>query len=480
MDTQQEALGEISSRLAFTRKLQAATNKIHATKDIDEIMLEVSQDICALFEADRLTIYTVNEERNAIVSKVKLGLNAFKDLRLPISAQSIAGYVAVNQRVVNIADVYDEAELHAFSPQIRFLKEVDEKTGYRTKQMLVAPVIDTADGGLQGVIQIINALSGAPFPKVAEEGGAELAKTLAIAMKQRQQPLHLVKSKFDGLVADGVISVSELELATRAARKKGLLLETVLTEEFQVPLEALGKAYAAFFQAPYVRFQADRIKPMELLANLKRDYVENSQWLPLEDTQDGLAILTPDPESVAGSRIVDNVFPKSKLVYKVCTHQEFAKTVDLFYGPAGDTTTIGDLLSGLEEEVLDESEEAADMAAAQDNELVKLVNKIIVDGYNRQVSDIHIEPYPGKAKTQIRYRIDGSLTPYIEVPASYRAPLVTRLKIMCDMDISEKRKPQDGKIKFKKFGPLDIELRVATLPTAGGVEDVVMRILAAG
>ena len=66
------------------------------------------------------------------------------------------------------------------------------------------------------------------------------------------------------------------------------------------------------------------------------------------------------------------------------------------------------------------------------------------------------------------------------MPASYRAALVARLKIMCDLDISEKRKPQDGKIKFKKFGPLDIELRVATIPTAGGVEDIVMRILAAG
>ena len=66
------------------------------------------------------------------------------------------------------------------------------------------------------------------------------------------------------------------------------------------------------------------------------------------------------------------------------------------------------------------------------------------------------------------------------MPASYRSALVARLKIMCDLDISERRKPQDGKIKFKKFGPLhDIELRVATIPTAGGVEDIVMRILAA-
>jgi type II secretory ATPase GspE/PulE/Tfp pilus assembly ATPase PilB-like protein len=124
---------------------------------------------------------------------------------------------------------------------------------------------------------------------------------------------------------------------------------------------------------------------------------------------------------------------------------------------------------------------AADEAsAAADNELVKLVNKVIVDAYNQGASDIHIEPYPGKSKTEIRFRKDGSLGPYIEVPASYRSAIAARLKIMCDLDISEKRKPQDGKIKFKKFGPLDIELRVATIPTAGGVEDIVMRILSAG
>jgi len=119
-------------------------------------------------------------------------------------------------------------------------------------------------------------------------------------------------------------------------------------------------------------------------------------------------------------------------------------------------------------------------SAANDNELVKLVNKVIIDAYQQGASDIHIEPYPGKAKTEIRFRKDGELVPYIQVPASYRNSLAARLKIMCDLDISERRKPQDGKIKFKKFGPLDIELRVATIPTQGGVEDIVMRILAAG
>ncbi|MBI3067501.1 MAG: type II/IV secretion system protein, partial [Betaproteobacteria bacterium] len=93
---------------------------------------------------------------------------------------------------------------------------------------------------------------------------------------------------------------------------------------------------------------------------------------------------------------------------------------------------------------------------------------------------IHIEPYPGKQKTEIRFRKDGAMAPYISVPGSYRSAIAARLKIMCDLDISERRKPQDGKIKFKKFGPLDIELRVATIPSQGGVEDIVMRILAAG
>ena len=82
-----------------------------------------------------------------------------------------------------------------------------------------------------------------------------------------------------------------------------------------------------------------------------------------------------------------------------------------------------------------------DVSLAADNELVKLVNKVIIDAYNQGASDIHIEPYPGKGKTEIRFRKDGGLMPYISVPASYRNAIVARLKIMCDLDISEKRKP---------------------------------------
>lgn len=473
--------GDVQARLAFQKQLQAVTNKIHATNNVDEIMLEVSVDICALFNADRLTIYSLGEDKQSIVSKFKTGLNSFKDLKLPIAEHSIAGYVAFAKKAINIRDVYDEAELKAINPNLRFLQEVDKRTGYRTKQVLVAPVLDQQNNDLIGVIQIINNKAGVPFGAFTEEGVAEIAQTLAIAFKQRQKP-QVVKTKYDYLISDAVLSAGEFDLASRSARKKVIDIEQVLTDEFQVKIPAIGAALGKFFNVPYEPHRPERVKPMELLKNLKREYVDANQWLPIDDGKDGLIVLCLDPERVRSSRIASNVFPKAKIIYRVTTQKEFKETCNLFYGAEVETGgDIDDLLSSLSDDEGEVVEGTGDeVSAAADNELVKLVNKIVIDAYNQGASDIHIEPYPGKAKTEIRFRRDGSLAPYIEVPASYRSAIVARLKIMCDLDISEKRKPQDGKIKFKKFGPLDIELRVATIPTTGGVEDIVMRILAAG
>jgi len=481
-------IGEMEARLDFTKNLNHVTNKIHATSNIDEIMLDVSKDICNLFNADRLTIYVVGEDRASLISKVKTGLNSFKDLKLPIAEQSIAGFAALNKKMLNLKDVYDEKELATYSPHLRFLQDVDKRTGYRTKQMMVAPIVEASSDDLIGVIQVINNKANQPFSTLVAEGVQELAQTLAVALRQRQQQTS-AKTKYDYLVEDAVISAAEFELATRTARRKGIDIEDVLIDEFQVSTQALGKALSTFFGVPYEPHKADRMKPSELLRNLKRDYVESSSWVPIDDTPEGLIILTTDPERIQTSRVVNNIFPKSRLVYKVCPQREFKATLDLFYGVSndagngsdGDLGSMDDMLSALggeDEESGSVSQE--EVSAAADNELVKLVNKIIVDAYKMGASDIHIEPMPGKGKTGIRLRKDGTLMNYIEIPATYRNALITRIKIMCDLDISEKRKPQDGKIKFKKYGPLDIELRVATLPSQGGVEDVVMRILASG
>jgi type II secretory ATPase GspE/PulE/Tfp pilus assembly ATPase PilB-like protein len=468
----------------FFRQLQLVTNRIHETENIDQIMLEASQDICKLFNADRLTLYAVNEDRTSIVSKVKTGLNTSRDLKLPISAQSIAGYVAMSRQMANIVDVYDEDALKKIHPNLSFLQEVDKRSGYRTKQMLVAPVMDGST--LYGVIQVINNRSDQPFAKLEEDGAQQLCKTLGIAIRQRMQKSddgqRRKATKYDGLVTEGVLSQDELQKCIQKARDEVESVEHLLMADYRIRPAQIGPSLARFFGVPYEPFNPGRIRSEMLHGALKREFVEQQGWMPLEESTEGLLIMCVDPEAVRGSRVVPQVFPRiSKFAYRVTTQTEFEETLGQLFGTVNEGGSIDQLLADMDSPLEnDAGDDSALESAAADNELVKFVNKVIIDAYNQKVSDIHIEPMPGKAKTGIRFRIDGTLQPYIEVPAQFRQAMVTRLKIMCDLDISEKRKPQDGKIKFKKYGPLDIELRVATIPSAGGVEDVVMRILAAG
>ncbi len=287
-------------------------------------------------------------------------------------------------------------------------------------------------------------------------------------------------TKYDGLVVEATLSASELELAVRTARSQQVHIEDVLARDYKVPLPLIGAALARHFKAPYEPFRPGRIKPVFLLRNLKAQYVEDNQWLPLDEDKNGLLVMTLDPERIRASKIVNQVFPKSNVSYCVTTKHEFKHTIDQYFGTTArsDGSSLRELLSGMAEE--EASEETATVSAEVESELVRLVNKVIMDAYRQGVSDIHIEPLPGNGRTGIRFRKDGSLVPYIDIPSSYRNALVARVKIMCDLDTSERRKPQDGKIKFNKYGPLDIELRVATIPSSGGVEDVVLRILAAG
>ncbi|WP_372828322.1 GspE/PulE family protein [Polaromonas sp.] len=468
----------------YFRQLQLVTNRIHETENIDQIMLEASQDICKLFNADRLTLYAVNEDRTSIISKVKTGLNTSRDLKLPISAQSVAGYVALSKTMVNIADVYDDEALKKIHPGLSFLQEVDKRSGYRTKQMLVAPVMD--GNTLYGVLQVINNRSDQPFARLEEDGAQQLCKTLGIAIRQRMQKVEESQrrraTKYDGLVADGVLSQGELSQCVQKAREEIQSVEHLLMADYRIRPAQIGASLAKFFGVPHEAFNAGRIRSEMLHGLLKRHFVEQQGWMPLEETPEGLVIMCVDPEAVRGARVVPQVFPKiSKFAYCVTTQTEFDETLSQLFGAGNEGGSIDQLLADMDSPLEnDANDDSALESAAADNELVKFVNKVIIDAYKQKVSDIHIEPMPGKAKTGIRFRIDGTLQPYIEVPAQFRQAMVTRLKIMCDLDISEKRKPQDGKIKFKKYGPLDIELRVATIPSAGGVEDVVMRILAAG
>jgi type II secretory ATPase GspE/PulE/Tfp pilus assembly ATPase PilB-like protein len=473
----------MSTEPVLSKDLHAITTRILEGGDTDAILREVSGDICAVFGADRLTIYMVNDDRTMIVSRIKTGFDSLEDLKLPISADySIAGYVAATARLINIRDVYDVEELKSHEPPVYFFRGVDKSAGYRTKQVLAAPIFGSVDSSeVTGVAQLVNTLSDKPFPKAAEEGLEQLCKVLTAAFRRGERTQRAaVQSKYDHLVIDGVITAGELDLAIRLARRQGVDIEQILLDEFQVKETALGLALSKYFGMPYEPVRPDRAKPAALLGKLRRPFVKSQAWVPIKEDDQGIVVVTTDPERVMSSRIVSQVFPKKRILYCVCSNREFEATVNQFYGLEGAPATIDTILHKLDPEVA-ELRTPAPERTEPDSATVQLVNKIIMEGHRARASDIHVEPRQGNAKTRVRFRIDGSLTDYVEIPASHHAEVVARLKIMANLDIANKREPQDGKIKFKEFLPsLDIELRIATIPTAGGKEDVVMRILAAG
>lgn len=117
-------------------------------------------------------------------------------------------------------------------------------------------------------------------------------------------------------------------------------------------------------------------------------------------------------------------------------------------------------------------------ARVNESTMVRVVNKMIMDAHAQGASDIHIEANPGNRNLLIRFRKDGQLTDYLELESTNRSALVSRIKIMSDLDISERRQAQDGKIDFSRHGGMAIELRVAVIPTTNNLEDIVLRILA--
>ncbi len=335
-----QSLKRMERRVTFLQELQDLTNQIHALERIDDTMLDLSRDICALFGCDRLTLYMVSACRTQIESKIKTGMTAFKDFMLPIAASSIAGYAALTKRVFNIRDVYDASELRVHSSELRFFDKADKKTCYRTREMVVAPIVNARTGELLGVLQLINNRLGGPFSTLIEEGAQELCKTLAVAFERRIDAPLTVQTRFDPLVVLGALSTAELELAKRTARRKQFDLEEVLIDEFQVTPEDLGAAYAYFFSVPYAPFRSDRATPA-LLQHLKREYVEHNGWLVLEESGKTVIVAAIDPGQLRASHIVDDLLPGYDVQLHVTTRREFLRAVEQRFSSATTASTAG-------------------------------------------------------------------------------------------------------------------------------------------
>jgi type II secretory ATPase GspE/PulE/Tfp pilus assembly ATPase PilB-like protein len=295
----------------------------------------------------------------------------------------------------------------------------------------------------------------------------------------------------EALMALGYISEEQLQSALdQQASDRSLKLGEVLVHMGLVSRADLRVALARKMGYPLVDVQRFPVEA-DALARLPHPVALRLAALPLLMRGGRLIVAVEDPS--AGDMREELEFAAQCKVLPVLSRSEpLPQAIADNYRRTGHSSTPGDgipivsdapdasqLLATLEQEQAPGIKEDERAIEQSDNSLVKLINSMILEAQQQGVSDVHIEAQPGKAKVRIRFRKDGVLRPYMELPHTYRSALIARLKIMCDLDISERRKPQDGKIAFGRFvSGSRLELRVATIPTHSGCEDAVLRLLA--
>ncbi|MBS0444365.1 MAG: Flp pilus assembly complex ATPase component TadA [Proteobacteria bacterium] len=317
---------------------------------------------------------------------------------------------------------------------------------------------------------------------------------LAAIERQAKMPMVRIGEALSSL---GMVTEAQLQEAlAQQQADRGVPLGELLVKMGVVSREDLQVALARKMGYPLVNVDVFPIEP-EALKRLAYTVALRLQVVPLLMRDGRLIVALDDParrraavdeiEFITQMKVVPVLAQSASveaLLFKIYDQLGAVPSQRMMLDPAVPINfdipvSTDKLVETLEKEDLEKLRDDDKPIEQSDNSLVRLINNMIIEAHKDGVSDIHVESYPGREKIRIRFRKDGLLRTHLELPSNYRAAVIARIKIMCDLDISEKRKPQDGKINFAKFSPAHkIELRIATIPTNSGLEDVVMRILA--
>jgi type II secretory ATPase GspE/PulE/Tfp pilus assembly ATPase PilB-like protein len=484
MAQESDALRE---QLEYRKRLMDKINEIHSADNLNTLLVHIKDSIAGLFSAERITIYLADAKRNLLISKVMSGTE-IKQIVVPISDASLSGYCAITGTIINIKNAYDQHELLMIGSNLKFDNSWDKKTGFVTKQVLCVPM--KFQKTLTGVIQVINKKGDIPYDETDISYAMELATSLSIAIHNIYRLSATTKAirnktRYNYLLDKNLLDDKILEKASLHPDVPKTGMDTVLIREFGINREDMAKNLSFYFGTEFIGYdQTAQALDEDLLKRVRPERLNKEWWVPYKIENGVLQIIIDDPSDLARQDMLKFVYPEYKRIsYIGAFREDILSYINLFYhysSSGGSSSSFDEILNKLDSGDDPEIESESQKVSEQDSVIVQLVNKIIIDAVNNKVSDIHIEPFPGREDVQVRMRIDGRCKVYQKIPYKYKYAIPSRIKIMCNLDISERRKPQDGKIDFKKFGPLNVELRVATVPTAGQLEDVVMRVLASG
>jgi type IV pilus assembly protein PilB len=278
----------------------------------------------------------------------------------------------------------------------------------------------------------------------------------------------------DILVRRGTLSPEQLIEARNMERQTGgKLQETLVKLGYATPQDVMS-AVAEFHGLQFVNLEEVQIPP-SVVELVPESVARENIVLPLSQENGTLKIILSDPSDFDTLQKLQFILNK-EIQPVLAAREQIIEAINRNYGQT-ETESVDSMLQEFTDTQIDftETEQTANLGTLEDNDapVIKLVNLIIQEAISLRASDIHIEPFADRVR--VRYRIDGVLVERDSPPRRLLAPIVARIKIMSNIDISEKRKPQDGRIKQVVNGK-HFDLRVSVLPTNHG-QSVVMRLL---
>lgn len=463
---------QLKRQLEFQIRLNTLVQRIQEAESFSDVMPDIEQDLLSILNGERITVYQRSRTNPELVSKYKSG-DEFKEIRVSLSTSSIAGYVGLSQQPLRINDVYDAEELTTVHANLRFDKSYDLKSGFRSQSMLVVPI--KFKDVLFGVMQILNRHGGGAFTDIELRNAVKISLLLG---NQFRNELGGTRDPYEYLVQTGKITQQQIDSFKTRAPKEGISVSYLLLTEANLSAAEIGASLERYYQVPYMGYNPEIEIPKNLLKGINDAYLKKERWVPIQGNLDEVVVLIDDPTDDRRIMEIQRVLRARNYIFKVSLAEDIRQYLgETIKGPETNVN-INDLVDRLQEEGVETgSDDVVDSVDENEATVIQLVNQLIRDSFAARASDIHIEPGKGKQASAVRIRVDGQCQRSLTIPASHIRAVVSRIKIIAGMDISDRRRPQDGKAVVKvKDKP--VELRVATIPTVNG-ESVVMRILAA-
>jgi type II secretory ATPase GspE/PulE/Tfp pilus assembly ATPase PilB-like protein len=462
---------QLKRQLEFQIRLNTLIQRIQEAESFSDVMPEIEQDLLSLLNGERITVYQRSRTNPELVSKYKSG-DEFKEIRVSLSTSSISGYVGLSQKPLRITDVYDAEELNAIHANLRFDKSYDLKSGFRSQAMLVVPI--KSKDVLFGVMQVLNRRDGGAFSDIELRNAVKIGLLLG---NQFRHELGGTRDPYEHLIQSGKITQQQIDEYKSRAPKEGVTVTYLLLTEANLSAPEIGASLERYYQVPYMGYNPDLEIPQNLLKGINEAYLKKERWVPIQGNLDEVVVLIDDPTDDHRIMEIQRVLRARNYVFKVALAEDIKQYLGETIQSPEKNVDINELVDRLNEEGVEAvTDDEVDSVDENEATVIQLVNQLIRESFSSRASDIHIEPGKGKQSSSVRIRVDGQCQRSLTIPASHIRAVVSRIKIIAGMDISDRRRPQDGKAVVKIKGK-PVELRVATIPTVNG-ESVVMRILA--